>query len=571
VARRARARAKAPGRGGGAASVSRIIGAAIGNCVHVAGVFSFLNLARRLGHDTEFLGAAVSVDDLIGAVREGDPDIVAVSFRLTPEVARELFLELARRVREEGLEGKRYVIGGTPPVCEMGAESGLFEATFSGAESPEQVVAYLRGEHLAHAPEDYGATLLERLERKAPYPLLRHHFGRPTVEETVRGAREIAEARVLDILSIGPDQNAQEHFFRPQEMKAELSGAGGVPLRSDDDLRAIYDATRAGNYPLLRIYSGTRDLVKWAELATETIHNAWAAIPLCWYNTLDRRSDRPPQQSIAENQQAIRWYAERGIPVELNEPHHWSLREAHDALSVAMAYVSAHNAKALGVRHYVSQYMFNTPATVYPAMDLAKMLAQAEAVESLHDEGFTSIRQTRAGLAHFSTDPDVAKGQLAASTVVQLALEPRIIHVVGYCEGDHAVTAGELIESCKLVDGVYRNCSVGMVELKSDRGVQSRKEHLLRQAQVTIAAIHALGGDTQDPLTEAVTLARAIREGILDAPHLCGNPDAAGRLATQVIDGGIEAVDLDTGKPITEEERVKRILGHAPEVEGMFD
>ncbi|UCH35362.1 MAG: cobalamin B12-binding domain-containing protein [Armatimonadota bacterium] len=547
--------------------MSKIIGAAIGNCVHVAGVLSFLNLARRLGHDTEFLGAAVSVDDLIRAIRERDPDIVAASYRLTPEVARELFADLARRVRDEGLERKRYVVGGTPPVCEVANETGLFEAAFSGAEGPEEVIAYLRGEHLARTPEDYGTTLLERLERKAPYPLLRHHYGRPTVEETVRGARQIAEARVLDVLSIGPDQNAQEHFFRPEEMKDELSGAGGVPLRSPDDLRAIYEATRTGNYPLLRIYSGTRDLVKWAEVATDTIHNAWAAIPLCWYNTLDRRADRPPEQSIAENQQAIRWYAERGIPVELNEPHHWSLREAHDALSVAMAYVAAYNAKALGVRHYVSQYMFNTPATMYAAMDLAKMLAQAEAVESLHDDGFASIRQTRAGLLHFSTDPDIAKGQLASSTVVQLALDPRIIHVVGFCEGDHAVTAEELIESCRIADGVLRNCLAGMANLKADPAVHARKQHLLRQAEVTVAAIRALGDGETDALIGPATLARAIRDGIFDAPHLCGNPDAAGRLATQAIDGAIEPIDLDTGKPITEEQRVERVLGRVPEMQ----
>jgi len=550
--------------------MSKIIGAAIGNCVHVAGVLSFLNLAQRLGHEIEYLGAAVSVDDLVRAIRERDPDIVAVSYRLTPEVARELFAELARQVRAQGLDGKRYVAGGTPPVCEVAAESGLFEATFCGAEEPDAVVAYLRGEHLRRAPEDFGVTLLERLDRKAPYPLLRHHFGRPTMEETVAGARQIAQARVLDVLSIGPDQNAQEHFFRPQEMQPELSGAGGVALRTPDDLRAIYDATRTGNHPLLRIYSGTRDLVQWAQVATETIHNAWAAIPLCWYNTLDRRSDRPPQESIAENQQAIRWYAERGLPVELNEPHHWSLREAHDTLSVAMAYVAAYNAQALGVRTYVSQYMFNTPATMHAAMDLAKMLAQAAAVESLHGEGFTSIRQTRAGLMHFSTDPDIAKGQLAASTVVQLALAPRIIHVVGFCEGDHAVTAEELVESCKIADGVLRNCSVGMVDLLADPAVQARKRHLLREAQVTIAAIRALGDGAHDPLTDAKTLARAIREGVLDAPHLWGNPDAAGRLATQVIGGGIEAVDPDTGSPVNEEQRVARILGRTPAVERLF-
>jgi hypothetical protein len=55
-----------------------------------------------------------------------------------------------------------------------------------------------------------------------------------------------------------------------------------------------------------------------------------------------------------------------------------------------------------------------------------------------------------------------------------------------------------------------------------------------------------------------------------DAPHLCGNPDAAGRLATQVIGGGIEAVAPDTGSPVNEEQRVTRILGRPLAVEELF-
>ena len=88
--------------------------------------------------------------------------------------------------------------------------------TFASGTSKQAVVAYLRGEQAETAP---GApppqTLAERIAWKAPYPLLRHHFGRPTVDETVAGVVEIARAECLDVLSLGTDQNAQEHFFRP--------------------------------------------------------------------------------------------------------------------------------------------------------------------------------------------------------------------------------------------------------------------------------------------------------------------------------------------------------------------
>ena len=39
-----------------------IVAGALGNCVHVAGVAGFVNIAEQLGYKTVFLGAAVSID-----------------------------------------------------------------------------------------------------------------------------------------------------------------------------------------------------------------------------------------------------------------------------------------------------------------------------------------------------------------------------------------------------------------------------------------------------------------------------------------------------------------------------
>jgi hypothetical protein len=533
----------------------------LGNCVHVAGVVNFLRLAESLDYDTVFLGPAVSVEKFVQAIDEHAPEITGISFRLTPEVAERLFCELRDRLSEKGLLGKRLVFGGTPPVCRVAEKSGLFERTFDGLEPPEDVIAYLRGSVSTHEPEDYGSTQMERLRKKEPYPLLRHHFGRPTMEETIEGVRRIAESRMVDVISIGPDQNAQESFFRPEEMDPALDGAGGAPIRTADDLRAIYDASRCGNYPLLRIYSGTRDLIKWAELALETINNAWAAIPLCWYSVLDGRSARTPAEAIAENQEAMRWYAERGIPVEVNESHHWSLRDSHDALAVAMAYLAARNAKAMGVGYYIAQYMFNTPPTTYGAMDLAKMLAKAELIESLHDDGFRSMRQVRAGLLSLSPDMDVAKGQLAASAVLALSMRPHIIHVVGFSEGDHAATADDVIESCKIVRGVLRNCLFGMPDGALDPRVIARKEQLEEEVLQIVEGITAIGAGVEgDPLITPEVIASAIRAGVLDAPHLKGNPHAAGSLETRVVDGAVYAVEPGTKRIMTEGERLKAFL-----------
>ena len=46
----------------------KIIGAALGNCVHVAGVLHFLHLAEDEGYETVFLGPAVSPEAILKCV-----------------------------------------------------------------------------------------------------------------------------------------------------------------------------------------------------------------------------------------------------------------------------------------------------------------------------------------------------------------------------------------------------------------------------------------------------------------------------------------------------------------------
>lgn len=534
---------------------------AIGNCIHIAGTVRFLRLAEELGYDTVFLGPAVPVEDFVKAIEEYQPDIVGVSYRLTPTVAENLLKKFKELVEKKGLRANRvFLFGGTPPVCEVAERIGLFSRTFNGLEPEEEVTAFLRGETSREREEDFGSTLLERIRRKHPYPLLRHHLGLPSLEETIESAHKVALAKVCDVISIAPDQNAQEHFFRPEDMDPTLSGAGGVPLRSPEDLEAIYQATRCGNYPLLRIYAGTRDLIKWGEMAQRTIKNAWAAIPIFWYSLLDGRSKRPLLQAIRENQEAIRWHAERGIPVEINDPHQWGLRDAHDALEVADAFLCAYNAKKLGVTHYVAQYMLNTPPHIFGSMDLAKTLAKIELVESLQDENFTTFRQVRTGLLSLSPDLYIAKGQLASSITLALALKPHIIHIVGYCEGDHAAGAEEIIESCKIARGVIGNYLFGLPDMTRDPIVDERKRQLIQEAKLIIEMIKLLGGGKEEALTDPEVLAKAVKTGILDAPHLKGNPESAGLLETRVISGAVYAVHPKTKKPLTERDRLLLLI-----------
>jgi hypothetical protein len=205
--------------------------------------------------------------------------------------------------------------------------------------------------------------------------------------------------------------------------------------------------------------------------------------------------------------------------------------------------------------------MFNAPNKISPLMDLAKMLAKIELIESLHDKDFTSIRQTRTGLASLSPDPDVAKGQLASSSLFQLALEPKIIHVVGFCEGDHAALPSDIIESAKIIQGVIKNYSLGPPQILNDSRLKKRKDELVEEAKYILEAIRNISSErAEDPWIAPKNLAQAVKVGLLDAPHLCGNPYAAGKVVTQIIEGACVAVDPQSGKRLSEEERTSRLL-----------
>ena len=218
-----------------------VIAGALGECVHVAGVMNFLRLAEKAGWRTVFLGPAVSIDQLLDAARREKADLVGVSYRLTPETGERLLGEFAEAAADLHAAGIRFAFGGTPPIAERAGKLGFFERVFDGSQPVEEVLAYLKGQTLAPALEsDFPQSLVERIHWKSPFPLLRHHFGLPTLPETLEGVQKIAAARLLDVISLGIDQDAQENFFHPERQDSRRRGAGGVPVRSAEDYRLLY-------------------------------------------------------------------------------------------------------------------------------------------------------------------------------------------------------------------------------------------------------------------------------------------------------------------------------------------
>jgi hypothetical protein len=333
-----------------------------------------------------------------------------------------------------------------------------------------------------------------------------------------------------------------------------------VPVRSAEDYQKLFEASRRGNYPLMRTYSGTDDFIQLAEVHTQTIHNAWCAIPLFWFNQMDGRGPWDLEGSIREHQKVMHWYGERGLPVELNEPHHWGMRDAPDVVYVTSAYLAAYNAKAMGVREYIAQMMFNSPPGLSDAMDLAKMMAILQLINPLADDGFHIYRQTRTGLLSYPVDETASRSHLAVSIYLQMALKPQIIHIVGHTEANHAATAEDVIEASGLARRAIDHALDGAPDFTGDTQITRRAEELVREAHITLEAIRSLAEPgVEDPLTDPGVLGKAVTCGLLDAPQLVNNPFGLGKIRTQIIRGQCLTVN-EEGEPISETERVKECL-----------
>ncbi len=121
-----------------------------------------------------------------------------------------------------------------------------------------------------------------------------------------------------------------------------------------------------------------------------------------------------------------------------------------------------------------------------------------------------------------------------------------------------------MIESCEIVRGVLRNCLFGMPDMAVDPAVAERKDRLVAEAHVLIEALKALAPEEEDPLASPKVLAEAIKLGLLDAPHLKGNPHAAGLLQTRPVNGAIEPIDPKTKRVLAEAERLRALPGLPP-------
>ena len=102
-----------------------ILGASIGNCVHVAGVYHFLQLAEKEGYETVFLGPAITIERLFFEIERIRPNIIGISYRLTPENVIALLDDINERATSLDYTPE-WVFGGTKPVAEYAKKYSLF-------------------------------------------------------------------------------------------------------------------------------------------------------------------------------------------------------------------------------------------------------------------------------------------------------------------------------------------------------------------------------------------------------------------------------------------------------------
>ncbi|HSJ53398.1 MAG TPA: hypothetical protein VLC52_06585, partial [Anaerolineae bacterium] len=313
----------------------RVLAGSIGDCVHSLGVESFAEWMEDRGEGflAVKLGPAVPIEDVINKIRESRPELVAISMRLGDLHVDKLmseFIEKAARYhllpRESGI---RYSFGGLRPAAnlvramtglpiqedkfsppddrhydldeiaenygDIDAFQGFFDLVVDDFVTMEELEAFARGSAVLTERVEtvWAGTLLERIQQvrqEEDRPIVRAHIGiaADTIEPTVAGIEKLAEAQCLEIVSLAPDQPAQEYlakFVRGEEDPEKyLKGQGGVPIRTKHDLERLKQATMRGNYPMTRIYSGTDELVELAKLYEGAFRMPFPAVPIFFYN-----------------------------------------------------------------------------------------------------------------------------------------------------------------------------------------------------------------------------------------------------------------------------------------------
>lgn len=415
-------------------------------------------------------------------------------------------------------------------------------------------------------------TFIARLEyayQKQSLPIIRTHSGpyNPNRLEALREynswCKDLADSKLLDILSIGSSQLTQSNFGEDWDGKPN---GGGIPINSELEYAIIRDNAKP---MLVRTYSGTKDVPSLARIHERSLNISWHALSFWWFNELDGRGKNGLLENLKEHFEAVKYIVTTGKPVEPNVPHHFAFRGADDVTYIVSGYIVSKALKKLGVKHMILQNMLNTPKYTSGIQDLAKGQVLIKLVRELEDDTFKMSLQTRAGLDYFAPDMEYAKIQLAAVTCMMDDLEPNnnnspeIIHVVNYSEAVRLATPPIIKDSIKITLNAlhsYRKAKLlGIApNVRYDTDLCQRYENLMHEAKCAINLLEQHIPNLYSP----EGFYKVFKEGFFAVPYLMDTEHKykkATMWKTAFKNGGVCVVD-DSGEIIPTEKRYKYII-----------
>lgn len=550
---------------------------------------------------------------------------IGFSYRLDPDTGAELFGRLIHMLDANGLMGKKVksvFFAGLTPACEkVEKEFGGRFSTFKGGELPEEMLLVM-GVPIDDIPRHiiegcqydkelnkFGKSIISSGEYKdmaAPernmypefgtrkdtvelriknnfkgevQPIIRAHSG-PYSDEKSRLAclkeygdwcRKLGDAGLLDVLSIGSSQLSQSDFGLSWEGKPN---GGGVPVNSELEYQDIWNAARP---MLVRTYSGTRNVLKMAEMYERCINISWHALSLWWFDELDGRGPNTLYDNLKEHMETMKYIASTNKPVETNVPHHFAFRGCDDVTYILSGYLAAKAAKSCGVKSFILQIMLNTPRSTWGIQDLAKARTLLKLVKELEDDNFKVYLQTRAGLDYFKPDIEIAKVQLASVTALMDDIDPfneyspDIIHVVSYSEALFLATPDIINDSIKITKTALKKYreqkKTGMTPDVCSEDILLRQSRLESDTRAIVKAMESNIPDLYSP--EGLYI--AFTGGWLPVPELWSDSDEftfAKNWDTKITNGGVVLYD---GELLANaEHRIEKCLSNKEKAEAIL-
>ena len=603
----------------------RILITTLGSDPHTQGLFKFARIAREAGYEVTSLPPGSTVDEILSALKRDDPAIAGFSYRLSAKSGLDAMTALMTRISENGQlkcvngDARRFAFAGLPETVDL-VQGSLAKYGIAGIrQAPDplvsvaQVLDFLeifdarRETILKAARQRLMPPRIEELDRlagevvadptpepplpmpseaaKKSYtqrireswparPILRTHYGEPgdTIAPTVEGIRKMARAGVIDEVSLGSSDLSQRFYNQPSEWVGKKND-GGVPYRELKDLVELRKAAECGNWPAMKPYSHVTGMESFVDdcIKAGMLIGSHQAVPLYWFNRIDGRGPADVHESILEHMRTVKKLAGLGLPVEMNDPNHWSSRWGSDAVVVADYGLIASAMLACGVKDMVLQMQFNKPRETSDCADLAKFLAAQDIVRMLIPAGspVNVWLETRTGIDPFEPDLEIAKRQLARSTLLQMFMAPHAMHLVSYCEALHLAKPEDIIDSSALIRRAVRlfhKHEKELLPILRKPEIVERRAYLVKEATWLLRAIGGLHPKADrgpanlfERLGNPDVIFAAIEKGYMAAPGIFTEPfrRIAANTHTDVVSGGyVNPIDPVTLASVTEEMRM---------------